>query len=176
MTSFLPALIRFTGERKAWVILLASALLLDGCALFFQHGLDLKPCVNCVYERVAMFGIAFAGIIGLIGPMNRFFRWCGLTVWAYSAWRGLEVAREHVLMEHNPLLATCGFDPQFPAHLPLNHWFPAIFQPTGLCDDVQWRFLSLSMAEWLVWIFIAYLVVFALVVIIRLTPANNYDL
>ena len=41
---------------------------LEGSALYFQYGMDLQPCVMCIYERVALFGIAFAGLIGLIAP------------------------------------------------------------------------------------------------------------
>ncbi len=58
-------------QRSGWLLLLISALALEGSALYFQYGMDLQPCVMCIYERVALFGIAFAGLIGLIAP--RFF-------------------------------------------------------------------------------------------------------
>jgi disulfide bond formation protein DsbB len=37
----------------------------------------------------------------------------------------------------------------FPSWLKLDQWFPAMFQPSGFCGDIQWQFLGLSMPQWL---------------------------
>ena len=42
---------------------------------------------------------------------------------------------------------------------------PALFLPTGYCDDVQWQWLSLTMAEWMVVVFAIYLLTLAVVLI-----------
>lgn len=39
-----------TQQRWSWVLLLVSALFLELCAMLFQHGLGLFPCVMCVNE------------------------------------------------------------------------------------------------------------------------------
>ena len=67
-------------QRSGWLLLLISALALEGTALYFQYGMGLQPCVMCIYERVALFGIAFAGIIGLIAPRFLIMRVLALIV------------------------------------------------------------------------------------------------
>ena len=41
-------------QRSGWLLLLISALALEGTALYFQYGMDLQPCIMCIYERVAL--------------------------------------------------------------------------------------------------------------------------
>ncbi len=40
-------------------------------ALWFQHVMLLKPCVLCIYERCALFGVLGAALIGAIAPKTR---------------------------------------------------------------------------------------------------------
>lgn len=63
--------------RSAWFLLMISALALDGIALFFQHGMGLQPCVMCIYERIAVLGIAFAGFLGWIAPRSAIYPLAG---------------------------------------------------------------------------------------------------
>ena len=48
---------RITQQRWSWLLLLVSAFFLELCAMVFQHGLGLFPCVMCVYERIATMGL-----------------------------------------------------------------------------------------------------------------------
>lgn len=72
----------FSKRRSSWLLLLAFIVFFEGSALFFQHGMKLPPCVMCIYERVAMFGIAIAALIGLTAPHNPIVRWLGLAAGA----------------------------------------------------------------------------------------------
>jgi disulfide bond formation protein DsbB len=45
--------------------------------------------------------------------------------------------------------------------------------PTGNCTDDIWRWLGLSMAQWMQGIFIAYLVVLVIVVVARLAGTTK---
>ncbi len=47
-----------------------TALALELTALWFQHVMLLKPCVLCIYERCALFGVLGAALIGAIAPEN----------------------------------------------------------------------------------------------------------
>ncbi len=159
----LKNLIAFSQTRLAWLILALGALALEGCALFFQYVMHLDPCVMCVYQRLAMFGLLAAGLIGLANPKSRMLRTFGVVVWGLSASWGLKIAIELVQIERNPSpFATCSFLPEFPSWMPLHEWLPSIFQPTGLCGEIQWRFLGVSMAEWMIVVFIMFLAAFAL--------------
>jgi disulfide bond formation protein DsbB len=57
--------------------------------------------------------------------------------------------------------------------MPLHEWFPAFLMPTGSCTDDVWQWLGLSMAQWLQWIFAAYLVALAVVVGARLLARGS---
>ena len=155
-----------TTRRGAWIALALTGLALEVSALVFQYGLQLRPCVLCIYIRLAVLGLVAAGLVGAIAPGKLIFRLLGFVLWAGAAVEGLLLSRELIVIQAaDPYSfeATCSFMPKFPAWLPLHEWMPAFFMPTGSCTDDVWRWLGLSMAEWLQGVFIAYLVVLAAV-------------
>ncbi|TGZ34162.1 Disulfide bond formation protein B [Photobacterium damselae subsp. damselae] len=156
----------YSKSRKAWLTLLFCIIFFEGCALFFEHVMGLAPCVMCIYERVAMMGIVVAALIGLIAPQYPYFRWLGLAGWAYSAFRGFELAQEHVGYQFNPSpFATCDLFVKFPDWAPLNHWAPWMFEAYGDCSKVVWSFLGQSMPQWLVIIFAVNLLACAVMIL-----------
>lgn len=160
-------------KRTGWFLLLFSALLLEGIALYFQHGMDLQPCVMCIYERVALFGIVFAGLLGFIQPRFLFFRLLALAVGLFSAVRGLSIAIKHVDYQINPApWNQCSYLAEFPQTLPLDKWFPFIFNPSGSCSEVTWQFLGISMAQWIVVIFAFYLLLFVIILLSQFKRAT----
>jgi disulfide bond formation protein DsbB len=54
--------------RGAWLLMALTAFILELVALWFQHVMLLQPCVLCIYERCALFGIMGAGMVGAIAP------------------------------------------------------------------------------------------------------------
>lgn len=150
--------------RPAWIALALAALLPLAVASWFQHVDGLDPCVMCIYERVAFFGLVGAGLLGALAPGRVLVRASAYTLWGVSAAWGLDLVWRHVGMERDPQLAmSCSFAAEFPSWLPLDTWLPALFLPTGYCDDVQWRWLGMSMAEWAGVIFALFLVSLLLV-------------
>ena len=144
-----------------------SALGLELTALWFQYGMGLDPCVKCVYQRLAVMGLILAGVIGAVYPRAVFMRLAGYLVWGLSAGWGLQQAMQHVGIQSDDGSAfSCNFFAEFPAWAKLDEWWPALFQPTGYCDDVQWEFLSLTMAQWMVVVFAVYLLILAVVLAI----------
>lgn len=75
---FLYSLQTFSKSRLSWLLLLFIILAFEATALYFEHVMLLAPCVMCIYERVAMLGIAVAALIGAIAPRNPVIRWLGL--------------------------------------------------------------------------------------------------
>jgi len=142
-----------------------TAFALELVALWFQHGLGLHPCVMCIYERCALFGVMGAGLLGAIAPKSP-LRYGAIALWLYSAGKGLQLAWEHTMIQLHPSpFATCDFAAHFPQWLPLDKWLPQVFVASGDCAELQWSFLSLEMPQWLVGIFAAYLIVAVLVLI-----------
>ncbi len=155
-------------KRWPWALLALSAMSLECTALYFQHVMGLDPCMMCVYERAATFGIIIAGAIVLVNPKNIYFRLAGFLLWAYCAIKGLLIAIEHVSIQFstNPFASTCDFFPNF--WVPLDNWLPFLFKPTGYCEDIQWMFMGLSMPQWLVVCYSIYLAILAAVLFCRL--------
>ena len=156
-------------QRWSWGLLFASALILELVALFFQYGMDLQPCVMCIYQRTAVFGVMFAALIPLL-KNNLITRLIGYAAWAVSGIWGLLIAIEHVDIQTaaNPFFATCEIVPNFPVFMPLHHWLPNIFAATGDCGNIDWVFLGMSMPQWMIVIFAVYSALFAAVFLSRL--------
>ncbi|ALP42057.1 MULTISPECIES: disulfide bond formation protein DsbB [Aeromonas] len=163
MVEFLRTL---AAKRWPWALLAATALSLELCALFFQHVLGLHPCVMCIYERIAVLGIVAAGLLGTLNPERLWLRWSAMVLWGYSAFHGLQLALRHVDYQVNPSpFNVCSPYADFPSWMPLDQWIPWLFMPSGDCSEITWQFLTLSMPQWLVGIFAAYLLVFIVVAV-----------
>ncbi|PHM60343.1 disulfide bond formation protein DsbB [Xenorhabdus ishibashii] len=159
--------------RGAWLLMALTALILEAVALYFQHMMQLQPCVMCIYERVALLGILGAALLGAIAPKTP-LRWLTILLWIYSAWQGLQLAWDHTMMQLYPSpFNTCEFFVQFPSWLPLNDWLPSMFQAFGDCSMKQWEFLTLDMPQWLIGIFAAYLLVGILVLVSQFFRAQG---
>jgi protein dithiol:quinone oxidoreductase len=170
----LSTLKSLSSQRWAWLLLAFSALVLELCALFFQHVMELEPCVMCVYERITMLGIMLAGLVGAIAPQVLFVRLTAFLIWGVSAVWGLLLALEHTNFQMNPSpFATCDFFPNFPDWAPLHEWLPWLFNPTGDCADIVWQFFGYSMPQWLIVSFTIYCALFVVVAITSLLPKNT---
>lgn len=143
----------------SWGILLISGIALELAALFFQYVMKLDPCIMCVYQRVAVMGLIAAGIVGIIAPRVWLLRTIGGVIWGISAVWGIKLAYELYKIQSDPNpFATCSFLPDFPKWMPLHEWLPSVFMPTGMCTDIPWTFLNVTMAQWMIVIFAAYIV------------------
>ena len=143
---------------SSWVLLFMSALALILTALYFQYGLDLRPCVKCINQRTAVFGILIAALIPLL-KNTLLSRTIAYIIWAWAAISGFIVARAHVdiLGANNPFFAPCDIAPNFPSWLPLHQWLPTIFGANGDCFENSWQLFGMGMAEWMMFIFAFYL-------------------
>jgi protein dithiol:quinone oxidoreductase len=161
-------------HRPAWLLLALSALLLEAAALHFQYGeLQLQPCVLCIYERVAVLGILLAGLLGAIAPQLAVIRWTAMLLWSASAAWGLLLALQHIGIQQHPTTSSCDFLANFPPWARLDEWFPAMFSPTGFCEEIQWRFLGFSMPQTMVAIYAAYLLALAAVFAAQFASARS---
>ncbi|WP_070962978.1 disulfide bond formation protein DsbB [Vibrio sonorensis] len=167
--TFLSALNAFSQRRLSWWLLLGFVVFFEIAALYFQHVMMLAPCVMCIYERIAMFGVGAAALIGVIAPDNTVVRWAGLLVWGLASYKGLMLSLEHVEYQFNPSpFYTCDLFVNFPEWAPLNEWAPWLFEAYGDCSKIVWQFLTLSMPQWLVVIFAGNLVALAVIMIAQL--------
>ena len=142
---------RLSMQRWPWMLLILSCLGLLASALYFQYGLNLQPCIKCIYIRVAFAGILVAALLVLLAPRQLLLRLAGTLLWLGSALYGLFQAQELVNIEQTLAsggFTTCALFADFPAWLALDKWLPAVFEVTGTCGGVDWQFAGLTMAGW----------------------------
>jgi protein dithiol:quinone oxidoreductase len=158
------------SNKKAWQLLAISALAFEITALFFQYILELKPCIMCIYQRVAIWAIFFAGVIGSFTHHSIFGRLISYALWGTGAIWGLIIALEHVEMQSATMsfLFSCEFVPNFPSWAPLHEWIPSLFAATGDCGNIDWQFLGYSMPQWMIVVYGIYTTLFAAVLLARL--------
>lgn len=156
----------FSQQKRSWAILALSAFGLLITALYFQHGMDLLPCIKCIYQRTAVIGVLVAAIIPLLYN-HLYTRLTAYAVWAYSCFEGIRVATEHldIIFASNPFANICDIVPNFPAMTPLHEWLPPIFAAPGDCNENSWQFLEMGMANWMQIIFSIYLGILAVVLL-----------
>jgi disulfide bond formation protein DsbB len=142
--------------RFPWLLIAGSAFALELTAVFFQYGMNLDPCVLCVYQRAAVVGLVIGGLVGAALPEVMAVRILGYLVIAGSAGIGLYYAWVHAGVLKGSSFE-CSFLPDFPTWMPLHEWVPQLFQPTGLCGELDWYFLGFTMPEVMIAIFAAYL-------------------
>lgn len=163
-------------NRAAWLILALTAFAVELVSLYFQYVLLFYPCVLCVYQRCALYGIIAAGLLGSIAPATP-LRFASLAIWHYSACQGLLLAIKHTNIQLYPSpFVTCDFFVNFPVWLPLEKWLPSVFSANGDCAVRQWHFLSLEMPQWMIIIFGAYLSVAAIILLAQFFHPPKRDI
>ena len=160
--------------RLAWGLLFLSSLVLVAYALFSQRAMGLQPCIMCIYQRTAIFGIMFACVPVLIAN-NMLTRLLAFVVWGISAIWGGVIAWEHYDIQNaaNPFFATCEIVPNFPSWLPLHEWLPNLFAATGDCGNIDWVFMDMSMPQWMMVVFAIYSAIWFVVLSARLITKRS---
>lgn len=145
-------------QRLFWIFLASSVLALEIAALVFQYGLGYEPCIKCIYQRLALWGVFVALLPACIFPQSKLVKSVSCLSAAFFAAWGAKIAIEHVGLQNapNPLFAFCEMVPNFPEWFAPDIWFPALFEPRGDCNAIDWTFLNLSMPQWMQVIFIGY--------------------
>ena len=160
---------RAADNKLAWLVLFLSSSLLLIIALYFQHVMDLQPCIKCIYQRTAVIGILFSAALPVFHNvlLTRSIAFWG---WGLAAILGGLIAHEHVdiLYAANPFFVMCDIIPNFPSFMPLHEWLPAVFAAPGDCSENSWQFLGYGMAEWMRIIFAMYASVWLVVLSCRL--------
>jgi disulfide bond formation protein DsbB len=158
-------------QRKGWAILSTSFFLLFLTALFFQHYMNLAPCVMCIEERILILSLAVFSLIPMINPKLMSLRVIGYLGLILIAYAGYDLAAEHVLLQKGEggLMATCSIYPRVPSWLPLHEWLPSLFMPTGNCGEISWTFMNTTMVEWIKYIFTFYIALPIIMVWARIT-------
>ncbi len=135
------------------IFIICVSLLGFGYYLQFVDGLE--PCPLCIFQRVAYISVAIFALAGLVhGPMGKWrFLYSGLIL--VAAITGGVIAGRQVWLQHLPpeAVPACGPGLDFMLEVfPLTETLRMVFTGSGECAEVDWTFLSFSIAEWsLLW-------------------------
>jgi disulfide bond formation protein DsbB len=163
-------------NKQSWLLLGLSALALEVTALYFQYAMGLAPCIMCIYQRVAIWAIVFAGLVGYFGNQHVMARIIAYALWGTGAIWGLLIAIEHVEIQSSSMsfLFSCEFIPNFPSWAPLHEWLPALFEATGDCGDIKWQFFGYTMPQMMIVVYGLYTTAFSAVLLSRLQKTKMF--
>ncbi len=144
-----------TYRRAANTLGFAVCAALMGYAIYAQFHLRLDPCPLCIFQRI---GITALGVIFLLTALHAPRRW-GSRVYALlialAAAATIAVAGRQIYLQHLPPgeVPSCGAPLSVMLRfLPLTAVIRKVLTGSGECGIIDWTFLGLSMAEWvLMW-------------------------
>jgi disulfide bond formation protein DsbB len=147
---------RYPRSFYAAVALLCAALL--GYGYWLQFGDGLEPCPLCIFQRLAYIAAgAVAFIAAVHGPGDTGRRIYSASI-VLAAGVGAAIAGRQVWLQHLPpeQVPECGpgLDYMLEA-FPLSEALRMVFTGSGECAQVDWTFLSFSIAEWSLFWFVA---------------------
>lgn len=164
---------RWQNQRPLWLLLSGGALFLEIFSwAFFQTFLGLLPCEMCVLIRFSMVGIFMGGLIGALNPRNVWLKILGFGTMLWWVGQGLiwdiKLEIENIRSADPTYFSLCQpSSASFPFGLPLDQWLPAHFLPQTTCGSKEnaWSLLGLNMSEWLFFVYGAYIIIIALMLI-----------
>jgi disulfide bond formation protein DsbB len=145
--------VNIPNKRILNLVGLVACIAMMGFALFAQYVLLLDPCPLCVLQRIAVIGL---GIVFLIAALHNAQNWGGRVyagLVALIAAAGIGVASWHVHLQNLPPdeVPACGSGLNYMLdNFPLADALKMVFEGSGECAEVVWRFLGLSMPTWVV--------------------------
>jgi disulfide bond formation protein DsbB len=152
----------FMQRRQTNLLGFVLCAALMGYALYAQFYLHLEPCLLCIFQRVAVIGLGLTFMLAALhNPKGWGSRVYGVLLLVLAI-GGAAVAIRHIYVQHLPeeLAPPCGpgFGYLF-AHLPFGQFLVKAFTGSADCSVVTWRFLGLTMPEWLLFWFAGFGVV-----------------
>ncbi len=130
---------------------------LIGAALYLQEA-GHEPCPLCILQRIAFIamGVVFL-VAALHNPAGRIGGRIYALLIAITGILGGIIAGRHVWLQHLPpdQVPECGPGLEYMMEVfPLAEAMQMVFQGSGECAEVSWRFLTLSIPEWSLILFV----------------------
>lgn len=144
------------AKRWYWFGLIGSTSLIAVAYFYFQLHKGLAPCPLCMFQRASLAGVAFVCLLGLLTrPKKIGSKLIALGCTIFSV-LGLAIAGRQVWLQYLPAdqVPECGPGLDFMLEtFPMMEMLESVFKGSGECAEIQWTFFSLSMAEWMVFVF-----------------------
>jgi disulfide bond formation protein DsbB len=149
---------RLLNAKLIWFVLALGSLGLVVASFILTAKLNLHPCHLCILQRLLFMLLGGFALIAAFFSRSLFGRLMGVLEIA-SAGTGIGVAGYQVWLQAQPVdpFSCTSGTPELVEHIVdwLGRQAPALFMPTGLCQDVELRIMTLSLAGWALIIFSA---------------------
>ncbi|MXS85427.1 disulfide bond formation protein B [Nitrosomonas sp. HPC101] len=144
--------------RITFLLIVFACAGLVSYAFYLQLVDGLLPCPLCIFQRMAYWLVGMSALFAFIHNPQQLGRriYCVLIILFSLA--GAIVAGRQAWLIRFPEAFECGISPEeaFLNELPLARWWPDMFEANGDCTDSTWQFLSMTMPDWSLLIFLAF--------------------
>ena len=155
------------NNRKIFALAALACALLLGYGYYLEHVQGLQPCPLCLVQRGFFYAVMAVCIVAAVH--DRSPRFYGALAAIFAA-GGAATAARQVWLQHLPpdKVPQCGPDLFFMLdNFPLSRTLKTLVSGTGECAAVDWTFLGLSIAEWSLLWFVAFLLGSLLIAVAR---------
>ena len=161
-------------SRAVFAAIFVACASLTGFGLVLQHVEGLEPCPMCILQRYAFVAIGMVALIAAIhGPVGIGVKVYSFLIGALAVAGGSVSVRQSLLQRFpapEPTNCMAGYLDFLLGNFPLAQALPKIFAGTGDCAKVEWSLFGLSIAEWALLWFLAFVAVAAWLAIFRKRP------
>jgi len=150
------------SSRIFFSIIFVICASLLGFGLYLEHVVGLEPCPLCVFQRIAYILVALIALIAAIHNPQKLFEKIYTGLMFVASLCGAGIAGRQVWLQHLPedKIPECGPGLEYMLDVfPLADALKMILSGSGECAEVQWTFLSFSIAEWSILCFVGLTVV-----------------
>ncbi len=144
--------------RTSFLLIAGACGALIATALFMQYVMGLEPCYLCIVQRVF---VIVTGVIALLAFLHNPGKtgvrvYALLTALAAFAGSGFSIRQLWLQSLPEDLVPACGppADYLFDS-FSFAEWLPLLLKGDGNCAKVDWTFLGLSIAGWMLVCFVA---------------------
>jgi len=139
------------SPRIFFSIIFVVCTLLLGFGLFLEHSVGLEPCPLCVFQRIAYIVVGLFALVAAIHNPENLFDKIYTSLILIASLCGAGIAGRQIWLQHLPedKIPECGPGLEYMLDtFPFTDALRMILSGSGECAEVQWTFLSFSIAEW----------------------------
>lgn len=122
-----------------------------GYAYYAQYVMHLEPCPLCIFQRVGVFAIGVAFLLGTIAAARTWGRYVTACLVGLASLVTIGVAGKHLYIQSLPegSVPSCGASLDFMMQIfSVSEVIKKVLSGSGECARITWRFLGLSMPGW----------------------------
>jgi disulfide bond formation protein DsbB len=137
--------------RRGNLLGFLACVALLGYAYYAQYVMHLEPCPLCIFQRIGVFAIGVAFLLGTIANPKTWGRYVIACLVALASLATIGIAGKHLYIQSLPegSVPSCGASLDFMMKIfSVSEVIKKVLSGSGECARITWRFLGLSMPGW----------------------------